>query len=397
MLPEIPPKDTSPKPKWTVMVYMGATTIEGTAPLIVAADADLAEMDAVGSGGPLNVFVQINGRGAVPQHRHIGVGPWTDVLPDERDFAGGQALEHFVRRSLKEAHHAPWDHSMLVLWGHAYDFTFGHAKTTDGLIDALDFAELSDVLKRLRDEYGAQARLDILAFDACDLATVEMACQLEPFAKYLLGSQIGIPIPGFPYDRILDRLRNPMGRLMAPSEFGGYVVRRFCEAYSASSPVSLSLLDLKRAPELFAHAEVLALALSGAIGDPDTLDLIMQVFSSSQTSEGRPYIDVADVCLNLMRESSDEFVVATASALGDFLLSPVPPLVGKSEEGEGRPFVLERGRNAGETARLNGISIYAPHVVPSRDFAAVRPLYQNFDFAKKTLWSDLVHTLAELS
>ena len=40
--------------------------------------------------------------------------------------------------------------------------------------------------------YGApQAKLDILAFDACDLATVEMACQLEPFAKYLLGSQIG--------------------------------------------------------------------------------------------------------------------------------------------------------------------------------------------------------------
>ena len=42
-----------------------------------------------------------------------------------------------------------------------------------------------------------------VAFDACDLATVEMACQLKPFAKYLLGSQIGIPLPGWPYDRVL--------------------------------------------------------------------------------------------------------------------------------------------------------------------------------------------------
>ena len=58
-----------------------------------------------------------------------------------------------------------------------------------------------------------------------------MACQLQPFAKYLLGSEIGIPIPGWPYDRILDRLRNPKGRLMAPPEFGSYVVRRFCESY----------------------------------------------------------------------------------------------------------------------------------------------------------------------
>lgn len=397
MWPDITSQGASQDPKWTVMVFMGAATIEGTAPLTDAADADLAEMEAVGSGGRLNVFVQINAGRAVPQHRHIGVGPWTDVLPNERDFEDGQALEHFVRRSLKEAAHNPWDYSMLVLWGHAYDFTFGRAKTKDGLIDALDFAEVSDVLKRLRDDYGAQARLDILGFDACDLATVEMACQLEPFAKYLLGSQIGIPIPGWPYDRILHRLRHPIGRLMAPPEFGGYVVRRFCESYPASSPVSLSLLDLKRAPELFAHAEVLAAALSDAIGDPDVLARIMQLFSRSQTGEGRPYVDVADMCLNLVRESGNEYVVAAARALGDLLISPRPPLVHKSEEGKGRPFILEHGRNAGETARLNGISIYAPHVDIFRDFEAVRREYHNFVFVKETRWSELVHTLARLS
>ena len=93
---------------------------------------------------------------------------------------------------------------MLVLWGHAYDFAIGRALTRGGAIDALDFAELSGVLRALQDRmqerYGGDERptLDIIGFDACDLSTVEMACQLHPFASYLLGSQIGIPIPGWP-------------------------------------------------------------------------------------------------------------------------------------------------------------------------------------------------------
>ena len=108
-------------------------------------------------------------------------------------------------------------------------------------------------------------------------------------------------------------------------------------------------------------------------------------------------MDVADFCLNLVRESGDALVIGAARALGDFLSRPRPPLVGCSEKGQGRPFVIEHGRNAGETARLNGVSLYAPHVVPNHDFDAVRCLYQNFIFAQETRWSGLVHTLARLS
>jgi hypothetical protein len=40
------------------------------------------------------------------------------------------------------------------------------------------------------------------------------------------------------------------------------------------------------------------------------------------------------------------------------------------------PLVVEHGRNTALTARLNGISIYAPNVAPERDFVAVRHLYK---------------------
>ena len=120
------------------------------------------------------------------------------------------------------------------------------------------------------------------------------------------------------------------------------------------------------------------------------------MFSGSQTEERKPFVDVADLCLNLVRNSGDAFVIEAARALGDFLISP-PPLVGCSHTGKGRPFVVEHGRNSGHAARLNGISLYAPHVAPDKDFDAARDLYHNFTFAQETRWSGLVHTLARPS
>jgi hypothetical protein len=223
-----------------------------------------------------------------------------------------------------------------------------------------------------------------------------MACQVEPFAKYLIGSQIGIPIPGWPYDRVLMGLRKPYGRPMGPAEFGSWAVRRYCEAYPSASPVSLSALDLQHAAALGAHAAVLAATLARVAGVPDERAWLANLFMRSQTDDERPYVDVTDLCLTLVREAEDPLIREAGRALGDFLLSPNPPLGGLSETGDRKPFVIEHGRNAGATARLNGISLYAPHLVPGRDFEEPRPLYHNFEFVQRTRWSELVHALARL-
>jgi len=399
------PENTNDDRKWTVMVFMGAETVGNNAPLTEAAKADLAEMTAVGSGDRLNIFAQVHGTG-VPRRYHIGKTPpeGEEVPFGQRDVAGGRALAQFIRSSLMKpgVDHRPKDHSMLVLWGHAYDFAIGAAPRRGGTIDALDFVRLSEVLGGLQDElqtaYRVQGRpkLDILAFDACDVATVELACQLEPFASYLLGSQIGIPIPGWPYDRILGRLRYPIGRLMGPAEFGSYAVRRFCHTYAPQHrTVSLTLLDLQRAPELFARTEVLATALDLALDrGTEARSRVAALFSRSQTADFKPFVDVADFCLNLVRESGDALVKEAAQALGDFLLASLPEGTGRSVTGEGRPFVVEHGRNAGGTAKLNGVSIYAPHVALTNDFESTEQLYGRFEFARETRWSRLVHGLA---
>lgn len=417
MPPDITPS-SAPNARWTVMVFMGAATVAGNQPLTAAAEADLKEMRLIGSGpvldergepsvsgGELNVFVQIHQGGSIPPRRGRitdnmlpGIDELDPVPEDQTDPARGMALKNFIKWALTSVDRKPGEthYSMLVLWGHAYDFAIGRTPTTEGTIDALDFAQLSRVLETLQLEMGAPgSKLDILGFDACDLATVEMACQLEPFANYLLGSQIGVPLPGWPYDRIFDRLRRPYGSVMGPAELGSYIVRRFCESYSAEArTVSLTLLDLNRTDELLMVMKLFALTLASAIGNASDRDWIASLFVPSQTGPGKPYVDLADLCLTLVRRCGNPLVIEAARNVGDFLIGPLPVVVLESEVGAGRPFVLEHGRNTGRTARLNGLSIYAPHVTPQRDFDAVRHLYENFLFTEETQWSGLVHALA---
>ena len=181
---------------------------------------------------------------------------------------------------------------------------------------------------------------------------------------------------------------------MRASELGSYIVRRYSESYTAEHPVSLTLLDLRQADELFASVEVLARMLIRHVGEVGAREQMATSFARSQTAPRKAFVDLADLCLNLLLDGKDPLVIEAARAVGNFLISPKPPLVGQSAEGRGRPFVVDHGRNAAETARLNGLSIYAPHVSPAEDFDALHSLYQSFVFAQKTQWSELVHTLA---
>jgi len=399
---------------WTVMVYMGADGVEGNKELAEEARADIKEMQGVTPSDNLNILVELHGAGVPKRHYIVGKGTWQEEhvgASNPSDFANGIALLDFIGWALKKANHKPNDphhYSMLVLWGHAYRFAIGHTETLAG-IDALDFAELAAVLavfqERVRHQYSLKEppKLDIVAFDACDLATIEMACQLAPYAGYLLSSQIGIPLPGWPYGRVLERLAEPKDRLMGPAEFGSWTVRRYCEFYRPfEQVVSLSHLDLSYARALSQLTDRLARALAIAMDDdPDELALVSRVFESSQTAEGAPFVDVVTLCRLLMRFSGSDPVRAAAKALGDALFGPrsVPGgqnAVGvpKSQTGECKPFVVEHGSNSSEGAGLHGVSLYAPHVAPGHDFGAASHFYEKFVFVRDTLWRDLVRALA---
>ena len=161
--------------------------------------------------------------------------------------------------------------------------------------------------------------------------------------------------------------------------------------------VSLTLLDLKQAPKLFELTESLARELALAMdADSDELSLAVDLFLRSQTAEDKPFVDVADLCLNLYRYSQSEEVRSAAERLGNLLIGPSPVVPGQSVFGAGRPFIVEHGRNALPTARLHGVSLYAPHVaLDTHDPTTASHWYEKFLFAKQTLWNELVRALAK--
>lgn len=406
-------------PRWTVMIFMGATTIEGNESLVEAAEDDLEEIRRIGGGGRggLNIFVQKHlDPGTEPVRYHFGVADGVQfeksepVPPEQRQYEDGRALSDFIEHSIMTSGHMRQDHSMLVLWGHAYDFAFGRSLTPGGATVALDFVAIGEVLRRLQLkvqdrfvqldlEAAKQLKpptLDIIGFDSCDISTVELAYQLKPFAKFLLSSQVGIPIPGWPYHRVLDRLQEPYGDVMSPPELGAYVVRRFCAAYDPSSPVTLSLINLALADKLFDRAEALATELAIAIENPVARERILDSFFQSQTEENKPFVDVADLCLNLIAETEYPDLVRHARSLGDLIAGHQSSPAGKSKTWEGWRLVAEHGRNSGDLVRLNGLSLYAPHVAPPEEAGVVRKRYGALEFAKKTRWDAAVHRLAAL-
>jgi hypothetical protein len=384
------------------MVFMGVDNLPEEEDLTDEADADLREMREIGSSETLDILVQRHDRAKVTRE-HVGVRSAFSI-DDENEVTAtnGQALIAFVRWALGKAHHRPQDQTLLILWGHAHRFTFGAAKTPTG-VDALDFAELRGVLSSLvracESYLGPRTRppLDILGFDACDLSSLEIAVQVHPYAEYLLASQITVPLPGWPYDRILERIKQPQGeRLMGAAELGTYIVRRFCEHYHAQErAVSLTMLDLKRVHEIEVAADQLARRVAIAIADDaDEQRVVLDLFRQSQAFDGKPFVDAADLCLNLARFSSDADVVRTAERLGNLLVTPQPVPPKRSVTGEGRPFVLEHGRNAARSARLHGVNLYAPHVAPDHDADAASHFYNKLEFTQRTLWGELVRALA---
>ncbi len=94
----------------------------------------------------------------------------------------------------------------LVLWGHGAGTRIA---IDDGSSDALTIGEL---LAALEDGLAGTRPLDLVVFDACLMAKLELLADLAPFARIVLASGEVVPASGLPYHRavaILARAGDP--------------------------------------------------------------------------------------------------------------------------------------------------------------------------------------------
>ena len=105
------------------MVFMGAEGVPGETDLRQAADDDLLEMGDLFKehDGLLNLFVQVNRRDK-SERFDVRTSERFDIDASEQDATNGKALIAFMRWAFDRAVEFKETPTMLILWGHAYEF-----------------------------------------------------------------------------------------------------------------------------------------------------------------------------------------------------------------------------------------------------------------------------------
>jgi hypothetical protein len=375
--------------RWTVMVLMGADNLVTETDLTQSAKDDIAEMARVGadpsvlqivahvdrkqeSGGP----VRLHFNGATKRGTSA---PEEFAIPPGEGTSGPDVLENFLVWAKGKC---PADHYLLVLWGHAYRLAFNRDPETP---DGLDFPDLKAVLQRTNDG----KKIDIVAFDSCNVSLIEAAYELREVADYLVASQFIDPLPGWPYDIILEKVRDSHDHFAGangegPKDFGRAIVSQFARHYDRQKSVTMTMLDLSCVAEIGDRIGELQTELTLAVNEDRTeLAGVIEIFQRSQVPIRQPSVDLVTFCWYLLFFSRNERVRIAAATLGELLLRPK------------NPFVLAHARTDLLVGMLQGVSILAPNVTSGFDLASLRAAYERLDLSEH--WGDLVFALAESS
>lgn len=231
---------------WTVLHYAIADT--DLEPFLLA---DLEELAAV-AGGDLGVVALVDRADGYVDGDALGLGDWTGGVVLELDETGVVVTEElgdvntgdpallaeFIVAGVAAK---PADNYALVLSDHGAAWPgIGGDESADH--DTLTLDELDDALTQGLDAAGIDS-LGLLGFDACLMATYEVASILAPHADRLLASQELEPGHGWDYAAFGVAAEGPV----TVDDLGGALLGGFeaqARAEGTAEEITLSLVDL---------------------------------------------------------------------------------------------------------------------------------------------------------
>lgn len=246
--------DTEASGTWTVLVYSIAdTNLES--PLL----EDLTELASVGGRDGLEIVAMVDRAAGYSSEPLLGLPNWTGAkvleigrnsateLADLGDVNTGdpRVLADFIRNGIQAY---PAQHYALVISDHGASWPGVGGDLSSGH-DVLVMSELEQALDSALDGL-AIGTLDLIGFDACLMATYEVASALAPYANRLVASQELEPGHGWDYaafDEITDDGKATVDEL-ASSIIDGF--RGQSVSYGTDAAITLSNVDLTRMGEL---------------------------------------------------------------------------------------------------------------------------------------------------
>ncbi len=233
----------------TLMVYMTGSDLESRGGL---GTEDLEEM--AGSGVDLDRVTLLVYTGGATDWQN-GLSPERNVLlrltsegfvaETDFDLLSMGDPESLTRFTAYAEEHYPAEEYDLILWDHGNGPVMGYGKDKLFDNDSLTLTELGEALAA--GPFGPENRLGVLGFDACLMASVELACVTADYADYLVASEELEPGIGWHYGFL------SQAGLVSPRTLAHHIVDGFfsaVEEYAAArenydADITLSVTDLR--------------------------------------------------------------------------------------------------------------------------------------------------------
>ena len=309
-----PPTKSNETP-YTIMVYMNGSDLESDFGL---ATDDLAEMlDSGLKSENANVIILTGGtnrwvNGAIPETECV-IWQLADGHLYEVESLGlanmgnPKTLSDFIIFSMQNY---PAQKYGLIMWDHGGGSIAGFGQDEKFYDSALT---LMDMKKAFEDAGLRENKLEFLGFDACLMATVEMAILSADYAKILIASEDVEPGDGWDYDFLSILNRNPN---ISGAALGRVITDTFIRFYGCNSNeiLTLSVTDLSKVqPVMQAMGRLMAVAEV----ETQFVPLATRRANTKTFGEGSPrdnYADMVDIG-DMAVQLRDMYPAETAAVL----------------------------------------------------------------------------------
>ncbi|HML46305.1 MAG TPA: clostripain-related cysteine peptidase [Clostridia bacterium] len=202
--------------------------------------------------------------------------------------------------------YAPADRYILLFWNHGLGPIggFGVDEYFDCGINLYsgDTLTLSEMYEGLSKAWGATgARFDLIGFDCCLMASLEVAQVCAPFGQVLVASEESEPEYGWDYGALLNALAKDPG--MDPEALGKVIADSYfaqCKRHLVQGDVTLSVVRLANIPAVTQALDQLVLRVDRAFAqEPDYFygftqrALRAKAYGGMTEEEG--YVDMVDL------------------------------------------------------------------------------------------------------
>ncbi|MCS6879638.1 MAG: TfuA-like protein [Geminicoccaceae bacterium] len=209
-----------------------------------------------------------------------------------RDTGEPELLAEFLRWALPRF---PAARRALLFWGHGEG---SRLAIDDGAQDALSVSELVTALEA---GLGPAAPVDLAVFDACLMATLEVASDLAPFARLVVASPEVVPASGLPYQKVVEAL----ARRALPEDAASELISAFLDDAAARGQRHARLLLVRTEKAVHALEAVGRVGFRLRASLPRARPAIRAARLLARAPRSGEFVDAADLLDRLARVAED--------------------------------------------------------------------------------------------